>query len=263
NASRPGPVCGLTVLVCEHIMTFKEELRVIWRNKDTSMWSKVAFGINRYLVESVIALTVAAFSGEIRQMTTSYPIRPDHRYIEYLRSAKYVVLMSVILQPVTANLGAVLYSPLFRVCLLAATPRILIAVFAIQTSCDISVVILMIYNALDQPRRSDTDMKTTLRKDGVPFLVAIFGLRMLYTISAITMNPGQSVATVVQVIFCLIFSFRAEASSSICWSINCVVGLRLNLRLDALTLERKPLLPVPAPRIIPDDVQPCSRWWRR
>ncbi|CAK5283995.1 unnamed protein product [Mycena citricolor] len=154
------------ISVCEHIMTFKEELRVIWRNKETSMWSKVAFGINRYLVESVIALTVAAFSGEIRQMTTSYPICPDHRYSEHLRSAK--------------------------VCLLAATPRVLIAVFAIQTSCDISVVILMIYNALDQPRRSDTDMKTTLRKDGVPFLVAIFGLRMLYTISAITMNVRYS-----------------------------------------------------------------------
>ncbi|CAK5283994.1 unnamed protein product [Mycena citricolor] len=269
-------VCGLAILVCEHIVTFEEELRVIWRNKAMSTWRKVAFGINRYLVESVVALTVAAFSGQISQLTTSVChaflwyfgtvlitfsatshavtiLRMHKLYEGTVVISRLLMLLFVfsILSVLIVGILSVsnlqrsfLYSPFFRVCLLAATPRVLVIVFGIQTGCDVSVVMLMIYNTLAQPRRSNSEMKTTLRKDGVPFLVAIFGLRMLYMISAITMNPGQSVATVV-----------------LCWSINCVVGVRLNLRLDALTLEREPLLPVPAPPTKLDEVEPYSGWW--
>ncbi|CAK5270501.1 unnamed protein product [Mycena citricolor] len=287
-------VCGLVILVCEHIVTFEEELRVIWRNKAMSTWRKVAFGINRYLVESVVALTVAGESLSQCTLPLSYKpislsfqwsdiptdhIRACHAFLWYFGtvlitfsatshgpsfSSNVLYILSVLIVGILSVSDlqrSFLYSPFFRVCLLAATPRVLVIVFGIQTGCDVSVVMLMIYNTLAQPRRSNSEMKTTLRKDGVPFLVAIFGLRMLYMISAITMNPGQSVATVVQVISRLTRLSYAGTLFRLCWSINCVVGVRLNLRLDALTLEREPLLPVPAPRTKLDEVEPYSGWW--
>ncbi|KAJ6583994.1 hypothetical protein DFH09DRAFT_264811 [Mycena vulgaris] len=54
---------GLASTVYDHFLTLGEEFRVIWANPKVGAASKVAFGINRYLTEGVIAYSAYVFSG--------------------------------------------------------------------------------------------------------------------------------------------------------------------------------------------------------
>lgn len=49
---------GLVAMVYDHLLTVPDELKVVWGNKNVSGLSKLAFAVNRYMTEGVIAYTV-------------------------------------------------------------------------------------------------------------------------------------------------------------------------------------------------------------
>lgn len=45
-------------MVYDHLLTAHVEMQVVWANKNVSGLSKLAFGVNRYMTEAIIAYTV-------------------------------------------------------------------------------------------------------------------------------------------------------------------------------------------------------------
>ncbi|KAJ6585394.1 hypothetical protein B0H19DRAFT_1109507 [Mycena capillaripes] len=284
---------GLVSLGYDHFLTLGIEFRVIWTNPKANLASKAAFAINRYLTEAVIAYTVYVFSGSYVQLNDTL----CGRYLCFFGSAAMIfgaVIHSIVVLRIYAlwdqrtNVARVLtatfvtcivatttigvlcelqlqplfrFSGLFTTCTLSSIPRLVNVMFAIQSFFDVLIIVIAVYNALERPHRTHSEVITSLANDGFKFLLvrvlpdsryaltvplqAIFCLRSLYLVSSLVGNPGECFATV-----------------ATCWSFTSIISGRLHLRLDGLALEEAQVgseirIPLPSTetRVMP------SSWW--
>ncbi|KAJ7145244.1 hypothetical protein C8R46DRAFT_1232209 [Mycena filopes] len=106
------------------------------------------------------------------------------------------------------------FSPIFSTCLLDKIPEPVISAF------DVLIILISVYNALDRPHKTHSDVIESLQTDGLKFLFALFVLRTGYLVSSIVSNPGQCFTVV-----------------ATCWSFTSIISARLQLRLDGLKLN--------------------------
>ncbi|KDQ11051.1 hypothetical protein BOTBODRAFT_177537 [Botryobasidium botryosum FD-172 SS1] len=66
-ASQYVTYAAFTLLIYDHILTFADECRFIWRARFN--WVKGLFVFNRYIVPTCIAINVAMLSGHMRGLS--------------------------------------------------------------------------------------------------------------------------------------------------------------------------------------------------
>ncbi|KAJ6508311.1 hypothetical protein C8R45DRAFT_1089501 [Mycena sanguinolenta] len=88
------------------------------------------------------------------------------------------------------------FNEFFATCLLTSLPRLVTVAFAIQTSFDVLILIIAVYNALERPHQNHGDIVNSLANDGFKFILTTFFLRTCYLVSSLVGNPGQCFAIV-------------------------------------------------------------------
>ncbi|KAJ7080542.1 hypothetical protein C8R44DRAFT_824203 [Mycena epipterygia] len=243
---------GLASMVYDHSLTIQAEAQVIWMNPNNRVVSKVAFGINRYLTEAVIAYTVYVFSGADSHLNDQLCGRflwlfgsaamifgaISHSIIvlriytlwdQRANVARALIATFIICIVATTAIGIVgelqlqplfKFSEIFTTCIILSKPRIIFVVFGVQSLFDILVIFISVYNALERPHRTHSEVIMSLQHDGLKFILALFALRTSYLISSLVGDAGQCFAVV-----------------ATCWSFTSIISARLHLRLDGLHLK--------------------------
>ncbi|KAJ7780784.1 hypothetical protein DFH07DRAFT_793369 [Mycena maculata] len=239
---------GLVAMVYDHVLTAHVEMQVVWLNKKVSLLSKLAFGVNRYMTEGVIAYTVYVLSGAAQGLDNArflwvfggsaivvgaisqaiIVLRIYDLWDQRKRVANALIYVFVVCIGATVMIGFVTevqlkpgFSEILGICVINVKPKILPVLFGVQSFFDVLIISFAVYNALESPRRSHIELISSLQRDGLTFLLVLFALRTAYLVSSIVGNAGQCFVIV-----------------STCWAFSAILSLRLNLRLDGLALNR-------------------------
>ncbi|KAJ7464662.1 hypothetical protein B0H11DRAFT_2050508 [Mycena galericulata] len=244
-------VVGLVAMVYDHLLTAHVEMQVVWGNSNVSRLSKLAFGVNRYMTEAVIAYTVYVLSGTAQNLDdvvcqrflwvfggsaivvgaisqAIVVLRIYNLWDERKRVATALICAFVACIVSTVIIGILcelqlkpVFSEIFGICVISVKPKILPVLFGVQSFFDVLIICFAVYNALESPRRNHLELISSLQKDGLTFLLILFALRTVYLVSSVAGNAGQCFVIV-----------------STCWAFSAILSLRLNLRLDGLALKR-------------------------
>ncbi|KAI0075354.1 hypothetical protein K474DRAFT_1599946 [Panus rudis PR-1116 ss-1] len=205
-ATRYLSAAGLVVLLYDHILTFPDEITLVWYSRRS--FAKYAFLVNRYLVLAsllVIAYEMCGFIGiELcRNILTTASILGilsvgiantlvllrvvtlwDHRPI-VTKLMTFGFLASFTTQLVTmaittARLGPhVVWSPGANMCITTTTTSVYIVVWSAPMLFEICVLVSTIMNALDRPRVANLKMTQALYMDGVFYFFTLSCFRAL------------------------------------------------------------------------------------
>ncbi|KAJ7629891.1 hypothetical protein B0H17DRAFT_1218008 [Mycena rosella] len=207
-ATRYLSAVGVAVLLYDHVLTIGDEIAFIWLNSAAGLQYRIIFMVDRYLTEAVslyaaysksfrpspapflirrfqccrkflwiLALTTSIFtslSNLILAMRV-YTLWDRRRTIKWLLMCAFGVAFpaSVVFSVLSAQeiQSSIAYSSFLRMCVIKEKPSALPVVLGIWVVFDFFIVILTIYNALEQPHQTQTDVMITLQHDGAKMLL--------------------------------------------------------------------------------------------
>ncbi|CAL1708226.1 unnamed protein product [Somion occarium] len=220
-ATRYLSVAGLVVLLYDHVLTFNDEVSLVWRAP--ASFPKYAFLFNRYLVLGCllavayemcgfIGITLSDIGCRSLLFTTSIlaifsigianilvllrvVILWDHRPIVVkLMTVGFITSFSA--QVVTLGFSLsklapnVVWSTEAQMCITTTTTPIFVAVWACPMLYEILVLFSTVLNALDRPRGAQLPITKALYRDGIIYFVALTGLRALNLAFAALRKPA-------------------------------------------------------------------------
>ncbi|KZT20289.1 hypothetical protein NEOLEDRAFT_1141009 [Neolentinus lepideus HHB14362 ss-1] len=238
---------GLVVLLWDYLLTLNAEIRLIWQS--TTKW-KSAFCVIRYGVLGAIILSTHVTSGfahnlsdkfcgiwaafmicysllytgtaDLIIVTRVYMLWDCRRHI-----LKTLLIGFIVTYTATFGFGivtaidvvdVVIYEPqLYHTCIVTKRPRFLPAIWASQVAFDIYIVMATFLNAADRPRRIQSQLVSSLYRDGLVYFVALFGFRIMLSIISSIPNGDYS----------LVMPFFV-------WSMTSLVVSRLLLRMEGM-----------------------------
>ncbi|KAJ6474404.1 hypothetical protein C8R47DRAFT_1144032 [Mycena vitilis] len=240
-------------VVYDHLITLDDEVDTIWKNRNVRWHSKAAFVVNRYLTESIIAYVVYILSG----MSTTLSDTVCHRFIWIYGStcvvagaiSHFVILVRVyalwdrrasvarvlisafaVCITTTTVLGVLsamemepnlhYFAPL-RTCIFGSKPKVLVGMLGVLSFFDLSLVILVVSNAMERPRLTHIEIVSELQSDGVGFFLCIFVLRFADLMVSVFREPGEIFIAITTV-----------------WGFCTIINARLHMRLEGLSLSR-------------------------
>ncbi|KAJ7350842.1 hypothetical protein DFH08DRAFT_117751 [Mycena albidolilacea] len=112
------------------------------------------------------------------------------------------------------------FEPL-RTCQFGPTPRVLTGMMSVTSFFDFALVTLVLFNAIDRPRRTNIELISALERDGVGLFVTIFALRFSEVFISV-FRPTSEVFVAVTTV----------------WAFCTMINSRLHMRLESLTLAR-------------------------
>ncbi|KAI0291645.1 hypothetical protein B0F90DRAFT_1823703 [Multifurca ochricompacta] len=203
-------VAGAVVVLYDHVLTFDDEIRLIW--KAPSSFIKWIFLVNRYLTE----VCLLAIANEMSGFSYTYNSKLSPNGKCSCRRVLLTVSAYGVFSILTANLMAFLkvvtlwnksprvvfwlssilllsfltsagcmtasmiilapyieWSPVANICVLMKTTPTLTAVWAAPMIFEFSVLALTTYNALSLPRHSGRPLVRILHRDGMLFFLAL------------------------------------------------------------------------------------------
>lgn len=208
-ATRYFTLTGCVVLLWDHLLTFGDELKYIWK------WpvelSKVVFVFNRYVVEGALCLSVyvllelrGSLSQEmchtfilfvtctsivamtIANSTVTFHIQSiwDKRTaITYALLVGFIITYGVTMVCVgfvVKDLQAhVQWAPEVKSCIITHKPIPIAGVWAGMVGFDIFVLVMLFANAVNRPYRENSEIVNALRRDGIKFLTALLFMRII------------------------------------------------------------------------------------
>ncbi|THG95488.1 hypothetical protein EW145_g7948 [Phellinidium pouzarii] len=219
NATRYMNGIGLVMLIYDHLLTFDDEVRFVWRAKPS--FARRAFLINRYLV-LVILLVWASFMNNFSNNTiTDRTCRGffvfstlvgvisigianilvllrvvtlwdrDRRialllsfgfFVSFCATFSLMVIVTVKLMP------GIFYAPNAQMCILTERIGELSAVWASPMVFEVLVLIFVCWNAFDRPRSVLTPLTRSLARDGIGFFAALTAFRTLNLVLSIVIH---------------------------------------------------------------------------
>ncbi|KAI5115927.1 hypothetical protein M0805_009863 [Coniferiporia weirii] len=204
NAARYLNGIGLVMLLYDHVLSFDDEVRLVWQAKPS--FAKKAFLLNKYLVPVVLlgwANLMNSFSSDGLADSTcrQFFVFSSLVGIISIGIANVLILLRVIslwdrkrsiaillgsgflvsfcatfglMVAVTAKVSpGVAYNPQAHMCTLTTETKILPAVWASPMLFEILVLIFVCWNAFDRPRSRDTPLTRSLARDGMGFFAAL------------------------------------------------------------------------------------------
>ncbi|KAJ7453158.1 hypothetical protein FB451DRAFT_1281867 [Mycena latifolia] len=240
-------------VVFDHLITLGDEVNMIWKNPSVRWHSKAAFAVNRYLTEAIIAYVVYILSG----MATTLSEEVCHRFIwiygvtcvvagaishfvillrvyslwdRRISVARVLISAFAICISTTTVLGVfsaiqmephLSYFEPLRTCVFGSKPKVLVAMLGVLSFFDFSLVLLIIFNAMDRPRLTHIEIVSELQNDGVGFFLCIFALRFADLLVSIFRDAGELFIAITTV-----------------WGLCTIINARLHMRLEGLSLSR-------------------------
>ncbi|KAI0295877.1 hypothetical protein B0F90DRAFT_1820310 [Multifurca ochricompacta] len=217
-------VAGAVVVLYDHVLTFDDEIRLIW--KAPSSFIKWIFLVNRYLTEVCLLAIANEMSGfsytynskeyvfygflpygvfsiltanlmAFLKVVTLWNKSPRVVFwlssillLSFLTSAGCMTASMIILAPYIE------WSPVANICVLMKTTPTLTAVWAAPMIFEFSVLALTTYNALSLPRHSGRPLVRILHRDGMLFFLALLLLRGMNVVFSLSTNPKLIALTV-------------------------------------------------------------------
>ncbi|KAN0107002.1 hypothetical protein V8E52_010604 [Russula decolorans] len=222
SAARYLSAVGLVALLYDHVLTFGDEVNLIWTAPRSFLtWT---FLINHYLVEvSLIAVAneMSGFSGLLgddqrcQKFVTAVACYSTistfvANLIGFLRvitlwdkSPRIVLGLSIastmsFLATVGSTVASVIifesavrYDPIFNLCYLTKSTETIQAtiLWASLLAFDITVLAFMIYNSLSNPRDLKITLRRILYRDGIMFFLFVALIRAINLILIIVAEP--------------------------------------------------------------------------
>jgi len=249
-ASRYLAIAAAVITLWDHMLTLTAEIELIWRGKFD--FFKAIFVINRYFVEGTLIYVVyvmcvlrpplqdseckvftlfvtiaSVVTMALENFTITSRIQAiwDHRrHITYILTGGFVITHAIVVifaGYVIKDLHAQsFYEPFVaQTCIISTRPTKLLGVWAGMVAYDVFVCMLVLLNALNQPYRQNTEILTSLQKDGIKFYVALTVVRVINLLLSIFTGAGQ--------IFLIVFFV---------WALISITLSRLLLRIEAFRI---------------------------
>jgi len=252
QASRYVSLAGLVLMLYDHVLTFDEEVRLIW----SARWTlpKVLFLLIRYLVPVGLIINISEMSGLGNDWVTTpfckvwFAVAISvgvvtiaignfmvllHIWNLWDRNRRFmlftmllffctqvttIVCIAVALTEVIPNTS---FSPLLKLCVLDQRSRIGM-LWAPGVVFELVAFISLCWNAMERPRDKKTEFTKVLYRDGSIYFLLLFTLRLANLLLAF-LAP-------LSLIFLGVFFI---------WSTTTLTVTRLILRLRRLSQERE------------------------
>jgi len=247
---------AITISIWEHILNFDQEVSLVWRHPRSWSALQTIVMLNRYMGELsllFIAYTLADFRGPISTSTChafvvlisiygvlgsalsqfllllrAYSLWDNRKSVKYALIGGFVVCLTISVSfaiVVTKQaFEEISYSRLLNFCVVTSTSRRLpdytIGVWGGMLLYDVYVFSILIANAMNQPRRHDSEILTNLRRDGALSFLAFTALRFAQFLPSVFGN--------VTIIF---------LTPPVAWSLDNILSFRLFLRVQEVQIE--------------------------
>lgn len=224
NAVRYFTVIGVVILLYDHITTFKEEVRYIW--KAPSSFAKYAFLMNRYLVPALLISIIhemCGFNGNIyddkgcrillssTSMLSVLSVCLDSAlalmrvvvlwkedkiarrslYLTYFLGATTTLVMMLL--SIITLVPSTKWSTEVHMCIITKTSPYLAAAWGAPVFFELHVIIAMVYNTIATPRSAQMPLTKALQRGGLTFFIIVLMVRLLNFILAVVARPSLTV----------------------------------------------------------------------
>jgi len=199
---------GLVILLWDHILTFPDEVLLIWRARLSA--PKILFLFNRYMVPFAMIVQTHEFSGVTPYLSLScckvwYSIAVVVGMLS-IATSNFLILLRlwvlwdrsprlmlgtltffVVTQLVSLSfVGYVVYDmlptlffdPILHVCMPMSKPNF-VMLWSPGIVFELVVFLAAVWNALDRPRSRDVRMTKIMYRDGSLYFLGLFALRLL------------------------------------------------------------------------------------
>ncbi|KAJ6572155.1 hypothetical protein B0H19DRAFT_1256062 [Mycena capillaripes] len=212
-------------VIFDHIITIGHEVNAIWTNPNVHWQSKAAFFANRYPPEAILAMVrdeyylednLAGTTSHFVIIMRIYRLWDRRRNVARILTTSFTVCISVII-----ILAELTYFEPLQTCRFGTKPKVVTAMLGVLSFFDFSLVLLIVFNAMDRPRLTDVKIVSELQRDGLGFFLTIFVLRFVDTIVSIFQDTTPVFLAMTTV-----------------WGFCTIVNARLHMRLEGLVLAR-------------------------
>ncbi|KAK0207104.1 hypothetical protein DFS33DRAFT_1319008 [Desarmillaria ectypa] len=261
------PPAATILILWDHCLTLDEEVATMWRVLNGQILTKLIYIMNRYFMEAVMLYTTYVFTGlrgttanmdcakmfwlftmsaivlaSISQffiMMRAYRLwnhRPIIRRvlpIVFVACITGALVFSVMTVPILLRTRIELVPPKVMVCAVVRVPKTIASALGILILFNLLVIFVSIYNALENPRRCESEVLDSLRRDGarvylvspLPFPSDVFLWVLLLITSLVT-----------DVVRRRLFS----RSLSLVCSLKANLTSRMHLRIEGLSNTTRP-----------------------
>ncbi|KAJ7218464.1 hypothetical protein GGX14DRAFT_437131 [Mycena pura] len=261
---------AVSALFCDHVLTLGDEIELIWYNRLAKPGNRVAFILNRYLTEIMVCYVAYVMSGASENMGIqgchifmwlftvcsilfvggSHAVLMGQLYILWDRrtTMKWIISGSFVIAMLVATLFFVLsaigvqastaYSTQIHMCVFTKKPWAMDFSLGVLTFFDLFIILMTVANGFHRPYKTESDVLLALLRDGAAMFVALFVLRCVNLLMGLFGNPSNTFVTMIFI-----------------WSMCSVVSSRIQLRVEALNIDRK--IPEEKEAV---DIKPDAEW---
>lgn len=253
-AVRYSPTAAACLMIWDHLLTLDQEIDAIWISRNKGYLPKLIYVLNRYFAEGVLlysayvwggyshSLTDADCTGVLWLFTVSSTVMVgllqfiiamrvykswDNQkragcvllvaFSACISAAIVLAVITVIIFLMSKQLIPVRH--LGNVCSVGGIPRTIPALLATLLAFDIFIVLMVLYRALEKPRRTHIEAISSFHRDGARLYLGVCLLWLLLLIVSIISENEPHI-------------FFAILCAS--WALNTNIGCRVHLRAEGL-----------------------------
>ncbi|KZP18678.1 hypothetical protein FIBSPDRAFT_1045984 [Athelia psychrophila] len=183
---------GLVVLLFDHLLTFTDEVALVWDSKPS--FTKYLFLLNRYLVPSVLIVVAVEMNGYMGGYSFT------DTTITKLMLCGFATSFCATFSSMVATLAilweGIQYNALAGMCITTNATPVLIAVWASPMLFETLVMASTCYNLFDRPRIANQRLARAIHQDGISFFAVLTTLRALNLALATTRKADLSMLAV-------------------------------------------------------------------
>lgn len=253
-AVRYSPTAAACLMIWDHLLTLDQEIDAIWISRNKEYLPKLIYVLNRYFAEGVLLYTAYVWGGYSHGLTDAdctgvlwlftvsstvmvgllqfiiamrvYKLWDNQKragcvllvaFSVCISAAIVLAVITVIIFLMSKRLIPVQH--LGNVCSVAGIPRTIPALLATLLAFDILIVLMVLYRALEKPRRTHIEAINSFHRDGARLYLGVCLLWLLLLIVSIISENEPHI-------------FFAILCAS--WALNTNIGCRVHLRVEGL-----------------------------
>ncbi|KAK0190233.1 hypothetical protein F5146DRAFT_1043401 [Armillaria mellea] len=265
--SKYTPPAGIALMLWDHALTFDEEVTVIWGSFKGPILPTVIYVLNRYFTEAVLLYTAYVFSIGLRRptdnkvsswcatvfwllsmfativagilqfliMLRAYRLWDHKQVMRRMLLAVFVACMTgslvlAVRMALTLSRTQIVLPPTVIVCAVPDVPKTTPFLTGVLLLFNLFVISVSFYNALEEPRRHESEVFNALRRDGVK----------VYIVSRL-LSPSDVLLWVL-LLFTSVFAemWVYFPILILAWSVAANLASRMHLRIESLRLADVP-----------------------
>ncbi|KAG7447767.1 uncharacterized protein BT62DRAFT_993374 [Guyanagaster necrorhizus] len=248
-----APPAATVLILWDHCLTLDEEVATMWGSLNGQILTKVVYVMNRYFTEVVMLYTTCVLGGlgstsntvctkmtwlfimsatVLAGILQSFVMMHAYRLWDHRRTIRKTLLVVFVACITGATILAVMtvliilrsrvQVPLsVDVCPVGVkVPLTVTYIMSIMLFFNLFVIFITLYNALEIPRRSESELFDSLRRDGSRLYLIVSLLWMLLLITSVTLQTHFFFSILMLV-----------------WSLKCNIASRMHLRIESFGLS--------------------------